>query len=72
MIKTKEIRVCDFCTKELEGDFIHTEGVENEGCSTIWHGEPYSSDAKSCGVGEQDFCDIGCLTNQIEKDLGLK
>jgi len=62
-IKKKEIRVCDFCGKELVESFVKVTDVPNEGSSLISIGK------LTYYVGESDFCSLDCLFSDIKKEL---
>lgn len=62
-IKTKELRVCDECGKELTKPFVKVTDVPHEGCSKISIGKLYYM------VGPSDFCSLDCLFNNIKAEL---
>ena len=63
VLKKKEIRVCDFCEKELSGPRVTTEPVVYEGCSEI------AFRKKTYGVDSGDYCNLDCLFKEIRKAL---
>ena len=65
MKKQKPIIICDYCKKELHGDYIRTEDVPNEGCSVIEYKRKYFD------VADQDYCSLECLMHDIAKKLGI-
>jgi hypothetical protein len=67
MIVKKELRVCNFCGKEVSEDSIFTQDVPNEGQSQII----YRYNHHSYDVGGQDYCCIDCLFGDIRKHLGI-
>ena len=66
MIKQNVTYICDECNAILKPNkMIWTESVQHEGSSTINYCK------KSIEIGEQQFCDIRCLTKYIGKKLGI-
>jgi hypothetical protein len=66
MIKTREVRVCNYCGSEVPEDFVKIEDVPYEGNSTlIYRGKEYY-------FCESDFFTIQCFFNDVERTLGLK
>jgi len=68
MIKQKAIKVCDYCKKEIEKNYIKTTDVPNEGCSTIIL-MVNNREKESFEIGDQDYCNIVCLFNHIKNTL---
>lgn len=79
MIEDKRIRVCDFCGKELQESYVYTTPVYDSQPSEA--GNPVAEfsfirrktkneNDLHFGVGDQDYCNLKCLFNAIEKRLG--
>jgi hypothetical protein len=60
-LKKKEIRVCDFCGKELSGVFLQIRDVPHEGCSNATFGK------LSYDFSDSDFCSVECFFSDFNK-----
>ncbi len=69
-MKKKEIRVCDFCGKEVGDNFVYVSDVPNEGCSELYFQEGRKT-AKSYCFDNTDFCDINCFFKEMKKKLEI-
>jgi hypothetical protein len=66
MIKQTEIRVCDWCKKEITGDHLFIEDVPYEGCSTLYLMDKDHHILKSFEFEESDYCNLECFFNHIK------
>jgi len=66
MIKLKEIRVCNWCQNEIQGDFIKINDIPNEGCSVLYLTNGKSNTLKSFELVDSDYCNLECFLNHVK------
>ena len=63
---TEPVVICDQCGERLTGNYLKTEAIPNEGCSTIYY---TGTKNKVYDVDNFDFCDMDCLMEHIQGDI---
>lgn len=71
-VKTKEIKICNYCGKELdEHDFITVNDVPYEGYSELYYVGINHKKESYDFTSDLDFCNLDCFIDDVKKKMEI-